>query len=646
MAEEARDPGRDVPRAIGAVAVAVFAIYAFLPAVALSAMPVHEVPFANGNTDATYTSALAGVYAGDPVAGIVQNLGLGALTTPVAYYVGLLAATILIIATNAGIIGVSRLTYSMGVLPPVPGRAAHGPPDLPHAVGRDPGLHGRGDRADAAQPAYVPGQPLRLRRDALVHDRARGRDRPAPAQAGSRPAVPRAVQPEVRGRKCAALRHRSAASARSARSVVTCYLFPTVRYAGILWMTLGIITLRDLPAPAGPAAAQTVIAEPQDRPAGDRDRVHRSRAAHHGRAGRPTRPTVAALKLASERGSRIIAVYPDRGAACSSALDAAPPELERSRGPAAVRGRGARRVLRRARLRAIVRTRNAGRALIDEAVARGSEVIVLGTPGRSPARARRSDRSPTTCCAHASCKVMIGATPERRGPVRAPVEPAARRERPHRLTAAARRSMGIAPIADRRCLAIVRTRPPGPPARPSATAGRRPARGRRAPPRDPAQDRRWRGAIQASSACSAPDAVAAIVYGDDLVVARTSRWALSRSGRSTYAGRAARRRAALRPGGDRLRRGGPARSPSRAARGRARRAFGDAAGFLIGWVVLLDFAVVIAPRAALRASLRGGGASATWTRRQPARRSTSRSAWSCSPRSGTCAGGLGLRLLA
>ncbi len=30
------------------------------------------------------------------------------------YYVAILAATILIIATNAGIIGVSRLTYSMG----------------------------------------------------------------------------------------------------------------------------------------------------------------------------------------------------------------------------------------------------------------------------------------------------------------------------------------------------------------------------------------------------------------------------------------------------------------------------------------------------------------------------------------------------
>ncbi|MGL1617862.1 hypothetical protein ACSTHL_23640, partial [Vibrio parahaemolyticus] len=30
-------------------------------------------------------------------------------------YVGLLAATILFIATNAGIIGVSRLVYSMGL---------------------------------------------------------------------------------------------------------------------------------------------------------------------------------------------------------------------------------------------------------------------------------------------------------------------------------------------------------------------------------------------------------------------------------------------------------------------------------------------------------------------------------------------------
>jgi APA family basic amino acid/polyamine antiporter len=103
LAEEARDFGRTIPRAIGGVVVAVAVIYAFLPIVALSAMPV-----VNGHT------ALAGEFAGDPVLGVVKNLHLGALQGPAEVYVGILAATILFIATNAGLIGVSRLTYSMG----------------------------------------------------------------------------------------------------------------------------------------------------------------------------------------------------------------------------------------------------------------------------------------------------------------------------------------------------------------------------------------------------------------------------------------------------------------------------------------------------------------------------------------------------
>jgi basic amino acid/polyamine antiporter, APA family len=103
MAEEAKDFGRTIPRAVGGVVVAVATIYAFLPAVALSAMPV-----VNGQTD------LADKYAGDPVLGLVENLHLGVLQHPAEIYVGILAATILFIATNAGLIGVSRLTYSMG----------------------------------------------------------------------------------------------------------------------------------------------------------------------------------------------------------------------------------------------------------------------------------------------------------------------------------------------------------------------------------------------------------------------------------------------------------------------------------------------------------------------------------------------------
>src|ERR1700693_6465724 len=50
----------------------------------------------------------------DPVLGLVQNLGLhGFVLNAAKVYVGLLAATILFIATNAGVIGASRITYSM-----------------------------------------------------------------------------------------------------------------------------------------------------------------------------------------------------------------------------------------------------------------------------------------------------------------------------------------------------------------------------------------------------------------------------------------------------------------------------------------------------------------------------------------------------
>ncbi|MEY2535594.1 MAG: basic amino acid/polyamine antiporter, family [bacterium] len=121
MAEEARDEERTIPGAIKRVVIAVFAIYAALPAVALSALPVQQAP------DGSYFTLLGvpseeGGYAGDPILGMVQQLSLGALQTPAEIYVGLLAATILFIATNAGIIGVSRLVYSMGLHRQVPDR--------------------------------------------------------------------------------------------------------------------------------------------------------------------------------------------------------------------------------------------------------------------------------------------------------------------------------------------------------------------------------------------------------------------------------------------------------------------------------------------------------------------------------------------
>ena len=108
MSEEARDAPRTVPKAIGLVVTAVLILFLLIPMVALSAMPVTV-------EGGEYTTALATTYAENPMLGIVDNLGLAAAVTDVLrVYVGVLAAIILVIATNAGLIGLSRLTFSMG----------------------------------------------------------------------------------------------------------------------------------------------------------------------------------------------------------------------------------------------------------------------------------------------------------------------------------------------------------------------------------------------------------------------------------------------------------------------------------------------------------------------------------------------------
>jgi APA family basic amino acid/polyamine antiporter len=114
MSEEARDEAKTIPAAINRVRLAVFAIYFTLPAVALSALPVQQ------RADGSYFTQLGlteeqGGFAGDPILGLVKHINLGPLQNAGEIYVGLLAATILFLATNAGIIGVSRLVYSMGI---------------------------------------------------------------------------------------------------------------------------------------------------------------------------------------------------------------------------------------------------------------------------------------------------------------------------------------------------------------------------------------------------------------------------------------------------------------------------------------------------------------------------------------------------
>ena len=155
--------------------LAVFGLYALLPLIALSAMPVTQ------DAAGEYTTELGTTFADDPVLGIVENLGLGAgLTEVMRVYVGVLAAVILVIATNAALIGVSRLTYSMGQYRQLPEglRQIHKRFRTPYVailvfsvVAAITLIPGR-DRAA--------GDAVLVRGDALVHDRPRLGDPAAP----------------------------------------------------------------------------------------------------------------------------------------------------------------------------------------------------------------------------------------------------------------------------------------------------------------------------------------------------------------------------------------------------------------------------------------------------------------------------------
>src|SRR4029078_12843794 len=116
MAEEARDPGGDVPRSVTLLLIAVLGIFAGISIISLVALPVTQ------DAAGHYSTALGTTYKDDPVLGIVSALHLhGTVLTAGRYYIGATAATILIIATNAGMIGISRLSWSLAEHRQLPG---------------------------------------------------------------------------------------------------------------------------------------------------------------------------------------------------------------------------------------------------------------------------------------------------------------------------------------------------------------------------------------------------------------------------------------------------------------------------------------------------------------------------------------------
>ena len=99
MAEETKQPEKRVPQALILMIVTVLVIFAGISLVSLSAMTPQE---------------LASDWSRDPVAGIAASLPIVLISDVLKPLIAILAGTILLIATNAGIMGISRLAFSLG----------------------------------------------------------------------------------------------------------------------------------------------------------------------------------------------------------------------------------------------------------------------------------------------------------------------------------------------------------------------------------------------------------------------------------------------------------------------------------------------------------------------------------------------------
>ncbi len=99
MAEETRQPEKKVPRALILMIITVLVMFAGISLVSLLAVTPQELAFE---------------WSRNPVAGIVHNIPIQTITMILKPLIGILAGTILFIATNAGLIGISRLAFSLG----------------------------------------------------------------------------------------------------------------------------------------------------------------------------------------------------------------------------------------------------------------------------------------------------------------------------------------------------------------------------------------------------------------------------------------------------------------------------------------------------------------------------------------------------
>ena len=411
LAEEAREPQESVPNAYKLVALAVFAIYFTLPLIALSALPVEEI-------DGELTTLLAlppeqGGYANDPILGVVENIGLeGLLLDAAEIYVGVLAATILFIATNAGIIGASRITYAMSTYRQMPEvfRRLHPQFKTPYLAlvlfaGIAPiAILLPGD-VEFVGTLYALGATLSF---TVAHaSMVRLRTRPDPAVAYR--ARPNLTLSGVDWPLFAVL----GGLATGASFVVILVQNPLTRWVGLGWIVAGLVGYaiyrrRWVHAPL----TETVKAPPAF---GAALALEYRRILVPVVPGRPSDDALdLACRLAAERGARVVALTVIE-VPLELPLEAELPDEERQAHEeldeaVAIGDTYGVRVVGR-----LVRGRSASTEIVREAERRGSEIIVLGSPRKELTSRRRGVFGSTVdrVMRKAPCRVMVTASRER-----------------------------------------------------------------------------------------------------------------------------------------------------------------------------------------------------------------------------------------
>jgi basic amino acid/polyamine antiporter, APA family len=407
LAEETRDPPRDVPRAFTWVAVAVFVIYLTLPFVALSALPVEQV-------DGEYQTRLGlppeeGGFQNDPILGVVDNLGLsGALLDGLEIYVGILAATILFIATNAGIIGASRITYSMATyrqLPEVFRRL--------HPRFKTPWLSLVIFAGLISILTLLPGQTtflgtmysfgamlsFTIAHAAVIGLRYRYRDEELVFRA----------RPNLRFRGVDwPLFAIIGGAATAAAWLVVVVQEPETRWAGLGWLALGFLGYAIYRRRVIHQALRTTVRAPVMVLGPSLTVEYRTVVVPVVRSEESEEALVAAARLAAERRATVVILHVIE-VPLDLPLDVQLPDLEEEanevldNASAFVESYGVRTVAR------VLRARAAGPAIVEEADRRNAELIIMGAPRARPRRARIFGNTVDYVLKHAPTRVLIAA---------------------------------------------------------------------------------------------------------------------------------------------------------------------------------------------------------------------------------------------